>query len=537
MVDILSIGAGATQLYRSALSTVSNNIANMNTEGYTRQVSTSEQNVPVPQGGMYIGNGSRLGDVARAFSEFNESNLRNSSSELGTQDPLIKYADRIVDVMGSGTSSLSSAFDQFFSAASNLSGDPASRALRNLYLRDAEGLAARFRELSGQLTNIAQDTQAEINLKLTSLNELGKQLFTVNQQLAKKATLNGQPPNLLDKRDGILRDMAEIAKIHVTHSDSGTVEVRLDNQNGTPVVDSLRSTVFSATFDATQPGQVEILANVYGAASPTNSVTGGSLGGLLNFTSQALAPAVTGLDELAVITAKEINTLQTTGVDANGERGTDLFDSAVTTTGAAGFTLLQSDPLKVAAAGLLKITGGALNSGGATLNYGDIAAGAGTPAFTINFAAETGYEINGAAVAVDANGGFTFEGINYTFTGTPADGDSFTVGLNTSALGDNRNMLLMARLQDKATYADGRSMGEGYLDLVRKVGNTSALAKISQDALQAVFDQAVMEKDKLSGVSLDQEAADLIRFQQAYQASAQIIQTSTKMFDSILGIR
>jgi flagellar hook-associated protein FlgK len=69
------------------------------------------------------------------------------------------------------------------------------------------------------------------------------------------------------------------------------------------------------------------------------------------------------------------------------------------------------------------------------------------------------------------------------------------------------------------------------------VGNTSALAKISQDALQAVFDQAVMEKDKLSGVSLDQEAADLIRFQQAYQASAQIIQTSTKMFDSILGIR
>jgi len=73
--------------------------------------------------------------------------------------------------------------------------------------------------------------------------------------------------------------------------------------------------------------------------------------------------------------------------------------------------------------------------------------------------------------------------------------------------------------------------------LVRKAGNTSALAKISQDALQAVHDQAVVEKDKLSGVSLDQEAADLIRFQQAYQASAQIIQTSTKMFDSILGIR
>ena len=197
--------------------------------------------------------------------------------------------------MGSGTSSLSSALDQFFTAASNLSSDPASRPLRNLFLRDADGLAIRFRELSGQLSDIERETQAEINSKLTTLNELGKQLVTVNEQLAKKATLNGQPPDLLDKRDGILRDMAEIAKIHVKHTASGTVEVKLDDQNGTTVVDANRATVFSATFDANQPGQVEILANVYGVASPTSSVTGGALGGLMNFQSQVLAPAVTGI--------------------------------------------------------------------------------------------------------------------------------------------------------------------------------------------------------------------------------------------------
>ena len=149
------------------------------------------------QGGGYIGSGAHLGNITRAFSEFNESNLRNSSSELGTQDPMIKYADRIVDVMGSDTSSLSGAFDQFFSSASSLSSDPASGALRNLFLRDADGLAIRFRELDGQLNNIEKETQSEINLKLTSLNELGKQLYTINQQLAKKTTLGEQPPNLL----------------------------------------------------------------------------------------------------------------------------------------------------------------------------------------------------------------------------------------------------------------------------------------------------------------------------------------------------
>ena len=537
MFDLLSVGAGATQLYRSALTTVSNNIANMNTDGYTRQVSSSEQNTPILQGGGYIGSGAHLGNITRAFSEFNESNLRNSSSELATQDPMIKYADRIVDVMGSDTSSLSSAFDQFFASAANLSSDPASRALRNLYLRDADGLAVRFRELSGQLSNIEQETQSQITLKLTSLTELGKQLFTVNQQLAKKATLNEQPPNLLDKRDGILRDMAELAKIHITHSTSGTVEVRLDNQNGTTIVDSLRSTTFSATFEPDQSGQIEILANVHGMASPTSSLTGGSLGGLLNFRSQVLAPAVTGLDALAVITTTQINTIQMTGVDMNGARGAALFDADVATTGAAGFNLLLSDPDKVATAGLLKIVSGATNSGSATLGYSQIAAGTATPTFTLNFSTADGYVIDGNVVDVDAIGAFTYQEINYSFTGTPGDGDSFTVGLNAAGLGDNRNMLLVSRLQDKAVYPDGRSMSEGYLDLVRKVGNTSALAKISQDALQAVHDQAVVEKDKLSGVSLDQEAADLIRFQQAYQASAQIIQTATKMFDSILGIR
>ena len=228
MFDLLSVGAGATQLYRSALTTVSNNIANMNTDGYTRQVSSSEQNTPILQGGGYIGSGAHLGNITRAFSEFNESNLRNSSSELATQDPMIKYADRIVDVMVSDTSSLSGAFDQFFSSASNLSSDPASGALRNLFLRDADGLAIRFRELDGQLNKIEDETQSEINLKLTSLNELGKQLHTINQQLAKKTTLAEQPPNLLDERDGILRDMADIAKIHVKQSTSGIVEIRLD---------------------------------------------------------------------------------------------------------------------------------------------------------------------------------------------------------------------------------------------------------------------------------------------------------------------
>ena len=85
--------------------------------------------------------------------------------------------------------------------------------------------------------------------------------------------------------------------------------------------------------------------------------------------------------------------------------------------------------------------------------------------------------------------------------------------------------------------ADGSTVGEAYISLVNTVGSKAALAMMSKEALQVVYDQAVAAKDQVSGVSLDQEAGELIRFQQAYQASAQIIQVASKLFDSILSIR
>ena len=151
MSDILSIGASATQLYRQSLATVSNNIANLNTEGYSRQVSSSAEGMPSQQGTVFIGTGARLEGVVRAYDEFIENSLRNSSSDLSTQEPGIQYANRIVDLMGSQTSGLSSALDRFFALLA-ISVRTSSVA-RNLFVRDADALAS-FRELSGQLDGI-----------------------------------------------------------------------------------------------------------------------------------------------------------------------------------------------------------------------------------------------------------------------------------------------------------------------------------------------------------------------------------------------
>ena len=103
--------------------------------------------------------------------------------------------------------------------------------------------------------------------------------------------------------------------------------------------------------------------------------------------------------------------------------------------------------------------------------------------------------------------------------------------------GDNSNMVLLSRLQTEDVMTDGGSLTDGYNSIVTSVGSQVTLAKISREALQVVYDQAVAENDQVSGVNLDEEAADLIRYQQAFQASAKIIEVSSKLFDAILAVR
>ena len=539
MTDLLNIGAQATQLYKSALTTVSNNIANLNTEGYSRQSLDISANTMIPIGNTYLGTGSTLNQITRAYNGFVETNLRDTSSDLYNQQPVIDYGNRVIDIFGSPTSGLTSALDRFYEASATLSTDPASVPQRNIFLTEAESLASSFQSLSGHLDDIDQESQLDINLQLSTLNNLTQQLVEVNAQLDRKPSLDQQPPELLDQRDNLLRELSELVKIDVNERASGGVEVRLDSSAGTVLVNQLTSATFTASFSANDPGATKIFANVHGSSSETLSVTGGLLGGLINFRSQILAPTVTALDHLAVTVNAEINAIQTTGVDLNGERGTALFEIDPNIGGAAGFNIILTDPSKVAAAGLLRITKGDANTGSASLDYLTIPTGAATPAVTLTYddVAGTFTDSSGGLHIPDVNGLFSVGAITFELQGVPSTGDTFEIGLNTNAAGDNRNMALMVQLQNKSVMPNGNSISAGYAEIVNGAGNRVSLAMISQDAMQAIYDQAIQAKGMVSGVNLDQEASDLIRFQQAYQASAQIIQTASELFDAILAVR
>jgi flagellar hook-associated protein FlgK len=131
----------------------------------------------------------------------------------------------------------------------------------------------------------------------------------------------------------------------------------------------------------------------------------------------------------------------------------------------------------------------------------------------------------------------TYQGLKIGFSSPPQNGDIFTVDGNKDGTGNNENMLAIANLETKGVMGGGKTMGAYYIDHVNDMGNIARQAAISQSALQVVYDQAVTARDEVSGVSLDEEAANLIRFQQAYQAAAKILQVASQLFDSVLQVR
>lgn len=360
MSDILGIASGAVSAYQRMLSTVSNNIANVSTDGYSRQTAALEANLPAKTGASYIGTGVMFSAVKRAYDEFADSNLRKSTSDLMGQEPMVTYTQRVIDIMGDKSIGLNSALDTFFGAALNLSADPASSVQRSAFLRAAEGLTSRFSELSGQLSLVGDETGQAIESDVGQLNSLANQLSLVNVQLSKEAEVKNQPAELLDRRDLLLRQMSEFAALKTKTLPSGVVSVSLGSS-------ILQSVIVDGTTSRpigidTTNGKLNFVLDPYGDAQPVENINSGKLGGLSRFVKQVLDPAHDNLDSLAQVVVDQINTIQRNGVDGYGQIGQNLFAvNADVPHLAAGLNVALSDPLRIATGAQFRVTEGTQN--------------------------------------------------------------------------------------------------------------------------------------------------------------------------------
>lgn len=214
-----------------------------------------------------------------------------------------------------------------------------------------------------------------------------------------------------------------------------------------------------------------------------------------------------------------------------------------TRNGARDLSVEMTDPSRIAAAAAVRADLGKDNNGDAKIasvravDADDLT----LDPITVEFNDDEGrFEINGNTffpLDPDGHGVTTIEhqGWEMEIRGTPEDGDTFDVSSNVGYPGDNRNMLAMNDLSDERLVGGDRTFGDGYNSLLANVGTRTRQAQVAQESADAQLAQARAQREAVSGVNLDEEAADLIRYQQAYQAAAQVISVSNSLFDTLLG--
>jgi flagellar hook-associated protein FlgK len=255
----------------------------------------------------------------------------------------------------------------YFESSRDLASDPASVVSRSTFLRDAEGLAARFQQLAGQFELLDNETRQSLDTDVGQINALTQQLGLLNKQMVKHSSVDNQPSELLDQRDRLLRELSGLIAVKTKFEPNGAVMVSVgDTLDQGILVDKANARAISVTQSAIDANKLSLVIDAYGKPETMPSITSGKIGGVMNFREQVLTPAFNSLNDLAQVMTREINAVHREGVDAEGLLGGDLFAfSADKPLQAAGMQLIVKDANRVAAAGQFRVIDHPLNSGSA----------------------------------------------------------------------------------------------------------------------------------------------------------------------------
>lgn len=578
-MSLLNIGTSALLTTQTALATTSNNISNLNTEGYNRQ--RVEQGTLQPQfkGGFFIGTGVKVSAIERLYDQFLTEQIRSTSSQEQNLSTFYRFALQVDELLGADALSISNGLDKFFNAVQEVADDPTSIAARRVMLTEAETLANRFNTLDSQLKGFNAQINQNLESSVSSVNQLTQNIAEVNQAIidAKGSSTAANPNDLLDKRDQLLLELSKLVSVSTTQQENGALNVFIGN--GQAVVLGTSTVRLSTVQDPTDTSRLNV---AYGANSVniSNQLNGGQIGGLLSVRNDLIDNTQAEIDALAIGFTEAMNAQHNVGLTLNGAAGGNLFEPSDPLgnppPGAGNIRLAISDPRDIAVAFPVTVQTNATNVGTGQIQVTSIDGS--DPAFdpTAALLTNVGLSFNAATneytVSYDGNtanfaynpatdGGLEFDlatigladlPIRIKISGVPQTGDAFTLsnsfnGGNFTAVGDNRNALAMTEIQlaNTLTAVDPitglpvggpptRSFGDAYGNLVGNVATRTQQADNGQQTQKGLLDQTIARAQAVSGVNLDEEAANLIKFQQSYQAAAQIISVSNTVFDTLI---
>lgn len=323
-MSLLSIGMSGLNSAQGSLSVLSNNIANVNTPGYSRQQSAQTANASNQFGGVFIGSGTTLADVRRVYNEYLDAAYQNSTALSSDANAYLGQVSAIDKVLSDKTTGMSSALSSFFATLQTASSNPNDLSARQLLVSNAKTLSNRFNSISTQLTQQKETINSQLSAMSDQVNQLTSSIASLNKQISQaQGSATAAPANLLDSRNEAVRALNELIGVTATEKNG---QFSINTGTGQSLVEGGIANTISAVPSKDDNSQYTIQLNVNGTALDMGSViSGGSIGGLLRYRSDALMPAINELGRLAIATADTINNQLGQGLDLNGDFGTSLF--------------------------------------------------------------------------------------------------------------------------------------------------------------------------------------------------------------------
>lgn len=548
-MNLFNLAQNGLSSAQGALNVVGNNINNATTPGYSRQsIVLGEAGGRTTRYGFF-GYGVQVDGVDRAYDSFINNSVRGSSSVYQGISSRYQQLSQIDNMLGDDTNNISVTLGNIFTALEKMSSDPVSQASRQEAMAQFQSIAYQFQSNSNTLNGLEKSTNTQISQTVDDINAYAKQLAKLNADIEKiHGQTGGIPADLLDQRDRLLGKLSEQVPIRVNeNTNTGRVDVTF--ASGLPLVNGDKSYQLSASASAGDPSKTVVdYIDASGNALPLDEakLTTGKLGGLFNFRNNDLVDARDQLNQLALQMANKFNEVNGAGYDLNGKAGGDIFNISAPT----------------ALANRNNVSNATLD-----VTYTDISAVTAED-YTVTFKGPgaSDWEIttrDGSIVTpvVGDDGELQFGGIAFTPKGTPEPGDSFVVNPVAGAAdnisvvirdgnqiaasssddpddqSNNENIKDMIAIKSQTVIGGTATLTEAYASLVSSVGSSMTALKADADTTKKSHNALLNQQQSVSGVDLNEEYINLQMFSQYYQANAQVLQTATTIFDTILNIR
>jgi len=435
----LLTGMQALNATQAALNATSNNIANSNTAGYTREVAEMSENEEQLTGGTVVGGGVSLDSIQSVRDELLNLQIQQQTSRQSAADTESSSLQSIQSLFSSTGSDIATTLSAFSSSLIQLSASPSNAATQESVLTVGQNLAQSFNSTADGLISAQNSADQQVTTTVAQINSLTQQIAQLNSELSPSVMAQQNGGTIEDQRDQLVQQLSSLVNISVTQSSDGEV---ITTGNGSPLVMGGQS--FNLQTTTGSNGLQQVLDS--NGNNITSAISGGELGGTLQIRDQTIPGFLNSLNTLASQFATAFNSAQAQGYDASGNSGQSFFN-------------IPSNAANAAASISVAIT-------------------------------------SGSQIAVSSDG----------------------------SAGSNGNVANLSASLSNA-LPSGQSATNAYSTLVYQVGSAASNASNKSSALSQSILQLTNQQSSVSGVNIDEETTNLIRYQTAYEAAARIVST------------